>query len=125
MRQVPRNADPVRAETWLLYAMSHPDNDPRSGWDQFGDPFEKARLELRAPESDRTSGGDRELGRDSDPLALVMAIDDNPDYLPFVLPAATSVTALINDKKLMATSAQQESVIMRMLEACTSVSRTR
>jgi len=122
MRQVPRNADPVRAETWLLYVMSHPTDDPRSEWDRFGVVFDSARNASASggnvsPESRNPSSTGDDL-RSSDPLALVMAIDRRPDYLPFVLPAASIITALHLDEKLILLPEQEESVITRMMNAC-------
>ena len=122
MRQVPRNADPVRAETWLLYVMSHPTDDPRSEWDRFGVAFDSARNASDSggngsPESRNPSSTGDDL-RSSDPLALVMAIDRRPDYLPFVLPAASIITALHLDEKLVLLPEQEESVITRMMNAC-------
>jgi hypothetical protein len=124
MRQVPRGADPVRVETWLLYALSHPTDDPRADWDRFGDAYEKARITVRssATGATRSTSAAENTETDSDPLALIMVIDDNPDYLPFVLPASAITAAMIYDEQISPTPAQQEAVLGRMLSACKPVS---
>lgn len=93
MREVPRGAQVLQAETWMMYVMSHPKDDPLSNWNVFAVPYEKALHHISAVKSARTVA--------VTPIEIAMRIDPSASYDPFELAAASMASSLIleNEKE--------------------------
>ena len=132
-----RGADPLMVETWLLYRMSHSEDDPKVGWDQFGAEYRTAYAyvahERGATETPPTaakdsnnlpSDGSEPKGlsnkrTDITPMELVMSMDPTPYYDPFQLAAATITSYLVLEPGFLSqTDDQVSAVIGRMNALC-------
>lgn len=132
---ITRNVDPLRVETWMLYALSHPKDDPKAQWDEFGTQYrmaynfvarQKGEPELSdepAQNSNRSVNvepqGLKPVRTDITPMEMVMQIDPTAYYEPFRLAAATmTATLALEEDRLNQTDDQLSAVIGRMQALC-------
>ena len=134
---IDKTTDPLRVETWMLYVMSHPDDDPKSQWDTFTGEYRAAYAyvakERGLPETPTTTAvnsnkvntdgsepvGLRPIRTDITPIELVMSIDPNTFYDPFQLAAATMVSSMVLEKDFLnQTDDQVTAVVGRMQALC-------
>lgn len=133
MRHVPRFANPLRTETWMLYVLAHPDDDPNSDWDAFKPLYETSRAYVSSQKnpydmqkstspaigsSTTDKHPDKIIDSDMTPMELVMGIDPSPFYDPFALAAATMTSSLILDNFLDGDDGDKKAALSRMETAC-------
>lgn len=111
MRLIPPDADPLLAETWMVYRFSHPDTDPHRGWEEFE--------QVYAPAHSLVSAHRGETRGDITPGELLMNIDPYGIYPPFYLAAASSVSYLIMEEWFdNITEVQKSAVLGRAVSLC-------
>ena len=113
MTEVPHGAQALQAETWMLYVMSHPKDDPKSSWDAFAEVYNRAlkvvadkkdRANNRTPTTTtpRTAPDRLDQRKIVTPVEIAMQIDPTTFYEPFELAAATMTASLMleNEKEM-------------------------
>jgi len=118
MKLIPPDADPLQAETWMVYRFSHPDDDPHRDWGTFKqiyDPAYSLVAEKRGEPTDDVDGPRTDIT----PAELLMNIDPYGIYPPFYLAAASSVAYLGVEKWFdNITEDQMAAVMGRAVELC-------
>lgn len=132
MRQVPNGADPLYTESWMLYVLSHPKDDPYVQWDAFRPMFAASYHYVESKKKPNkqqvsTSPGEplpplkrgNRVNETPTPLEIVMHIDQGTYYDPFTLAASTMTASLImeDDGFLTITSPDQESAVIGRMQA--------
>lgn len=118
MQLIPAGSEPLLAESWLMYYLSHPEGDTNRDWDAFTTAYEGAYAYVasqRVAEPIRDEKGER---LDITPLEIVMAVDPNPTYTPFQLVASAAVFTLGTEEYLPMTKGQATVLKGRMYAAC-------
>ena len=119
MKLIPADADALRAETWLVYRFSRPDDDPHRGWVEFEQVYSPAYslvASQKTPTETSPRGGVR---TDITPGELLMNIDPNGIYEPFYLAAASSVAYLGMEGWMDTITDEQLSTVMgRAVSLC-------
>lgn len=136
MNRIPRGTDAIEAESWLLYALSHPPTDSlvtdlSAYAARYRTEFTKIYLERQ-----RNSGGtpprdddsvpfkveqtDKLLAAKVTPVEVNSAIDPLTDYKPFTLAAATMTGSLTMEETryLVFTEEEQSAVFGRITTGC-------
>lgn len=111
---IPEGADARQAESWLLYALTHPSSDPLTEWNAFAARFAE---ELSAVGDG--SGEDRaHTGETANSLDIVRRIDVTPYYEAHTLAAAVGIANLNRVGRLALTNEQRENLHSRVLSGC-------
>ena len=109
--KVPRGADPLRAESFILYSLSHPHNSHT--WDDFEHQFTPAHDAVKA----------RGVTNENIPVtasAVVKEIDPDANIAPYTLVSASAVAKLMNDGYVKVAEDRQGAALERVQALCTS-----
>lgn len=109
--KVPRGADPLRAESFILYSLSHPHNSHT--WDDFEHQFTPAHDAVKA----------RGVTNENIPVtasAVVKEIDPDANLAPYTLVSASAVAKLMNDGYVKVAEDRQGAALERVQALCTS-----
>lgn len=119
MKLIPPDADALRAETWMVYRFSHPDEDPHRGWAEFEQVYSPAYSLVASQKTPTDTAMEAGVRTDITPGELLMNIDPNGIYEPFYLAAASSIAYLGMEGWLDTITDEQLSVVMgRAVSLC-------
>lgn len=136
MQNIPHGADALQAESYLLYAMSHPADDANQDWHTFQGMFQAAKSYVLKEKDMSLPDAVKQLPKNEQrkiiekrrddpdweaqvtPMEIVMNIDPNGTYEPFSLASSTATVTLIAEKYLTASDKQTDYAMGRMMEAC-------
>lgn len=109
--KVPRGADPLRAESFILYSLSHPHDAPT--WDDFEHQFTPTRDAVKAR---GVTGTDVPVTAS----AVVKEIDPDANIAPYTLVSASAVAKLMNDGYVKVAEDRQGAALERVQALCAS-----
>lgn len=132
MKDIPRGTPSLLAETWMLYVMAHPRDDPSAQWEAFVTTYDYSKAFVShhktSDEVQKSTSPDTPVGKDSQtekdspvevsPIEIVMNMDSGPFYDAFTLAAATMTASLVMDNYVTADDQDKRALSNRMESLC-------
>jgi hypothetical protein len=103
MSEVPKGADMVVAEGYLLYRFAHPDGQFPRSWGEWVDTF-----------YDTTST----MSSDASASDVVATMDPNADYRPYLLASAATTYKMVKEQRLSGDSKRVTALLSEIMHTC-------